>query len=313
MGRQKTAGLFVGVVILFLFLVNMFTPEPGPLPVPHLSPSVIDMAYVVSLKEDSVSELKREITGHLRVGVEVVTAVNGTGALRYAREHPDEVPLYILHTMRFGRHHHMQIGNPEMLGCLLSHITVWRRFLASGHETVAVFEEDAQVDEHSLEVLRQLYGDLATSNVSGWSILMLEAGHINSAYEGKPLGKYLRTCGGGDCEWYGTRGYILTRSGARALLSQALPATVQVDSLIYLMDRWETNFTMLWTATNVAKPRSFVRLSRVFDGCVKCFMPVSPWPYALSLVALVALSGAAAVAAWEAAAGTRKTAMDRCI
>ena len=310
--RQYVACLVVCAALCVVCTRFVF-PEPAlmhPTGPPAHSP-VVDRAYVIALPGSPVEDLTREIREHLGLAVEVTTAVNASEALRYASAHPEDVPVYVQHTMRFGRHHHMQIGNPEMLGCLLSHVAVWERFLGSGDALVAVFEEDASLSERSREVLWELYEDLsgpnlARHNLTRWSILMLDQGHANSGYGSEVLGRQLRRCEGGDCEWYGTRGYLLTRGGAEALLRKARPATVQVDSLIYLLDRWDGDFTMLWTGTSVAQQRSMLRVSAVFDGCVKCYMPLSAWVYVLSLAVVVILSGGLAVGAWEAVRAARR-------
>lgn len=264
----------------------------------------IDCAYVIALNASSVRDLQAQVREHLGVTAQVALAVNASGARQYAEDHPEDVPLYVRHTMRSGRHDHMQIGNAEMLGCLLSHMAVWARFLASPHSTVAVFEEDARLDAHSGEVLRELEQDLTRARLPSWSILMLESGQINSGHPYEPLGRQLRRCAGDDCSWYGTRGYVLTRGGAEALLRHAHPVTVQVDSLVFLAGRLEPGFVMLWTGTSVAKSRTIVHLviSTVFDGCIKCFMPVSLLPYVVAVALLVgAWEGGRAWAAMRAA------------
>ena len=277
------------------------TPPRPPLTArtPSKGALTIDCAYVIALNESSVRGLQAQVLEHLGVPAQVVLAVNASGALQYAEDHPEDVPLYVRHTMRSGRHDHMQIGNAEMLGCLLSHMAVWTRFLASPHGTVAVFEEDARLDAHSAEVLWELEQDLTHVNLPSWSILMLESGQINSGHPYEPLGKQLRRCAGDDCSWYGTRGYVLTRGGAETLLRHAHPVTVQVDSLIYLTGRLEPGFVMLWTGTNVAG--SSMAPSTLFDGCVKCYMPLARLTYVMFIGLIVCVSGAALVAAWEGA------------
>jgi hypothetical protein len=178
-------------------------------------------------------------------------------------------------------------------------VAVWRRFLASPYSTVAVFEEDARLDAHSAEVLWELDQDLTRARLPSWSILMLESGHTYSGHPYEPLGRQLRRCAGGDCSWYGTRGYVLTRGGAETLLRHAHPVTVQVDSLICLAARLEPGFVMLWTGTNVAG--SSMAPSTLFDGCVKCYMPIARWTYVMYIGLIVCVAGAASVAAWEGA------------
>lgn len=231
-------------------------------------------AFVISLDP----RLDTSITRYLGIPTTLVRAVNSSVAVQ------ETVPLYVKHTMALGRHDHMQISNAAMLGCYLSHMRVWETFLNSTDDVVAVFEEDAMVDWSSRVVLNELWQDMHGLN---WSIVMLESGHLNTEGEWLHLGQHLTTCAGrGTCMWFGTRGYILSRPGASALLRHSRPILVQVDALVSLVAAWEGDFNMYWTRTDVAKQRLLSR-STVWDGCIKCYMPVAGWPYAAFFLILV--------------------------
>jgi len=64
----------------------------------------------------------------------VFEAINATRALELAH-----LTLYTRNLMRWGRHDHMQLYSGGSLGCLLSHMAVWRG--VAGNETIAVLEE----------------------------------------------------------------------------------------------------------------------------------------------------------------------------
>lgn len=70
-----------------------------------------------------------------------------------------------------GRHDHMQLSTPAMLGCLLSHMQIWQSVLPN--EIVAVFEEDAYLDEVSAARMHALSRDLHSIP---WDVLLLESG-----------------------------------------------------------------------------------------------------------------------------------------
>lgn len=196
------------------------------------------------------------------------------------------LPLYTRHIMRWGRHDHMQIPNPAAIGCLLSHADLWT-VIANQTELVAVFEEDTVITPDSLTTLEELWHDVSNHS---WSILMLDPGHINTEGPWQHIGTVAAQCRlKGHCTWLGTRGYVLTPHGARALLDNVYPLTVQVDSLIGLVAAFDPDFHMLWSRQTVVAKNSTMP-SKIFDGCVKCMMPTGIWIYMIVSVALLGLT-----------------------
>ena len=100
------------------------------------------------------------------------------------------------------------------------------------------------------------------------------------------MGKYAATCAQRPCSWFGTRGYLLTYRGAQLLLANALPISVQVDALIGLVAGFNPGFRMYWTRENVVHLQ-MARMSTIWEGCLKCYLPASPLFY----VCLLALWG----------------------
>ena len=95
----------------------------------------VSHALVLALRPPDAAQLTHALLSHgLASRVTVLQAINGSEALLRA----ETLPLYTRHLLRHGRRDHMQIGNPEMLGCLLSHMKAWR--LVRPGEVVAVFE-----------------------------------------------------------------------------------------------------------------------------------------------------------------------------
>lgn len=251
----------------------------------------LSRAFVISMRPAASRGVADSVRRHLGIPlVAVVAGVNGSDALRWT-----PLPLYTRMLMRHGRHDHMQLSSAGMLGCLLSHIKIWRRI--APNETVAVFEEDATFDRASAERWLQLAEDLSGT---GWELLILESGHIIASGTWRHVGEYAATCAHANlttntCIWFGTRGYLLTHAGAQRLLLHAEPLSVQVDALMTLVAAFEPGaFRMFWTRADVAHQNLYY-VTQVWDGCIKCFLPQSPlfyigtplvWALSLLLTAL---------------------------
>ena len=126
----------------------------------------------------------------------------------------------------------MQLSTPAMLGCMLSHLQIWRS--VRPHEMIAVFEEDAYIDRVSAQRMAALSRDMASVG-STWDVLLLESGHsLIATGRWRHIGEYAATCNrslDSPCTWFGTRGYLITHSGAQHLLRHAYPISVQVFAL----------------------------------------------------------------------------------
>ena len=174
----------------------------------------------------------------------------------------------------------MHIGNSAMLSCLLSHLEIWEYDMRD-EPIIAVFEEDAILDEASGARLAQLSRDLYAVD---WDMLLLERGHLNTEGAWQYTGELAATCAeDGTCLRYGTRGYLVKNSAAKLLAAHARPFVVQVDSLISLLaadQPWR--FRLFWSTSDVAYPSPW-RMSTLWDGCLRCFMP----HWALSTYALM--------------------------
>ena len=105
----------------------------------------ISEVYIITLNAAHTVTLQEQVTRYLRTP-RLLDAINGTRAL----EHLSSLPLYTRYLFVLqGRHDHMQLSTPSMLGCLLSHMAVWRRVPRDG--IVAVLEEVRTVHLNATE------------------------------------------------------------------------------------------------------------------------------------------------------------------
>ena len=209
-------------------------------------------AFVIALDARRGAEVAAHIKLHLSLqNVQVVVANNGMEAT---------LPLYTQFLIKHGRREHVQIGNRAMVGCLLSHVNIWR--MVSGW--AYVFEEDALLDDNSLQRVSRLLRD-----VPEFSVLMLQARRFESSGVSSAVGSLAATCE--TCTWFGTRGYIVTEEGAGILLQHVDPVVVQVDALMGLVNEFDPSFRFFWTQHDIVG-NAYPFESTLWDGCVfACF------------------------------------------
>ena len=224
----------------------------------------ITRAVIIALEVLQATTLLEQVRTHITRDVEVFRAVNATLAMSLV---VDTLPLYTRHLIAHGRQTHMQIGNAEMLACLLSHVQVWSGIKPG--ETILVLEEDARIDHVSALRLEALAADLEGVK---WDFVRVSSGQLIDTGGVEHIGAVAARCADGHACWsWGTRGYVIQFEGARQLLKVADPAIVQVDALISLAAAY-TPFQLYWSTLEIAYPTTW-RASTVFDGCIiRCFL-----------------------------------------
>lgn len=118
---------------------------------------------------------------------------------------------------------YLQLTRPA-IGCYLSHLAIWKRFLASGAERILIMEDDAvfaagYAPDRARSLLETLPPD---------ADLVLLGGTIMDGL-GEPTANpsLIRAY-----YFNGTFGYLLTRQGARKLLPLLVPLRTHIDNQI---------------------------------------------------------------------------------
>lgn len=263
--EQKTWHYAVCLICCVLFVLTQWYLPENPAEVAKHA-FRISRGVVIALDAEEGGRVVTDAQRWLHIkNMTSMHAINGSLALENAN---DFLPLYTRYLLRYGRHDHMQLGNAAMLGCLLSHVEVWRRYVGP-NETIAVFEEDARLDETSSERMRQLSLDM---RLYDWDMIMLESGHVTTTGEWVNVGTQASRCKvPSECTWFGTRGYIVKYEGVQKLLRRVDPIIVQVDALIGLAAS-EEGLKLFWTKSDIAHA-SHIRPSTIWDGCLKCMLP----------------------------------------
>ena len=157
----------------------------------------VSKVFIITMKKNASFPLLQNAKSFFNIDfVTLFDAINGTKALLEAAH---RLSIYTKYTLVTGRHDHLQLSNPAMLGCLLSHITIWEKI--APHEVVAVIEEDAYFDQSSRERMLILHKDL---HYMPWDVIMLDSGQFIS----KGTWEYIRqaavTCAN---QWWKNNSY----------------------------------------------------------------------------------------------------------
>ena len=116
-------GLGLAGFLTHWLLMRLMLPVPAVPERRHLFN--VSEAFIITLNP---AQCELQLTAQKHLGLDTIhvfRAINGSEALRLAYS---ELPLYTKHLLQFSaRHDHMQLSSGPMLGCLLSHMAIWRR------------------------------------------------------------------------------------------------------------------------------------------------------------------------------------------
>ncbi len=213
-------------------------------------------AYVIALEETHGTALSARFQAALSVSTHFIQADTG-------RNHSNATHLFTRYMMDTERVDHKLIGNAAMIGCLMSHVQIWRAIT----EPVFIFEEDAVLgNETRAMIAHQLY----EARMFNWSILMLTT-RAQSNLKGAvtDISPLLATCTA--CDWFGTRGYIITPAGAAILLEYHTPLLLQVDGLISLVNSYDDRFQMIWVRDDTIRSIPDRPSTIQTKACPRCY------------------------------------------
>ena len=126
---------------------------------------------------------------------------------------------------------HSEIG-AGTIGCFLSHIKLWTKFLQSKHSYALIFEDDVEFEPRKLNKLI----NLLLKNSNDWDLVNIDVNRHGFAKPVRQLSRLFRLVkfrvrvGNTSC-------YIINRKAALELLKKATPISMPVDH--YMMRSWE--------------------------------------------------------------------------
>ena len=137
-----------------------------------------------------------------------------------------------------------QIKGLGAVGCYLSHLVLWKEFLASSSEVALIMEDDVD-PSHAGDLARNVSWLMARAEQ--WDIGLLGwVGTLHDPHKG----------------FMGTHAYMLNRGGATDLVASSLPLTKQVD--FYINEQIRNNKLRLVTVPPQFRMRQAGLASDVF-------------------------------------------------
>ena len=118
------------------------------------------------------------------------------------------------------RRSHYEIATLGAVGASLSHIDVWKRFVASGEPLCLVFEDDARITPDMIHEVHRIWKDLPES----WGIWLLgyyEPTMVKEPMAAEPWNSVY--------SFTAAHAYILKRDAALKLLDDVLPIEMHID------------------------------------------------------------------------------------
>ena len=125
-----------------------------------------------------------------------------------------------LNIFRNYRRSHHEIATMGAVGCSLSHMEIWKKFLKSGAKYCFIMEDDAIITEQSLNTINELIPKLPAS----WGMWLLGSYKPNFVYESMTTKPWNRVY-----NFTASHAYLLTRPAARIFLDSATPIESHVD------------------------------------------------------------------------------------
>lgn len=125
-----------------------------------------------------------------------------------------------------GRRSHSDLQTAGMVGLYISHVELWRAFLATGEPVGIVLEDDAVVHEGLAERMSLALRGMPA--VAQWDIWLLGTVGIHAHVKAEE-GEWDEGWGFVTA-WWGTQAYAITRRGATRLLAHAYPTDAQIDA-----------------------------------------------------------------------------------
>jgi GR25 family glycosyltransferase involved in LPS biosynthesis len=175
--------------------------------------------YFIVMKNypERVRNINSIIQTHRLRNPHIFSAIDGTTLNRARLLHKGMITPKMYHKLK-----------PGALGCVMSHITLWKKLVSSGNKYMIIFEDDLKLDNQFNQKLKtylqHLPKDFDLSNLFVNPFIQYKTNFSKN----DRLNRYVKK---GYPE-YGTLCYIISRKGAITLLQKCIPIYTTVDDMI---------------------------------------------------------------------------------
>lgn len=115
---------------------------------------------------------------------------------------------------------------PGMIGCFLSHLQTYQKFIESGKPYAIIFEDDAKITNP--DVYKKTISQLHETIPDDWDIILLGYFNDNPIHKFDDEGEYYKFW-----NFFGTHCYIINRNSALKMMDLMQPPfTNQIDSVM---------------------------------------------------------------------------------
>lgn len=118
------------------------------------------------------------------------------------------------------------------IGCSLSHIRIWKKFLESDYDYALIFEDDVSFDP---QIIQNTVDELITYN-DLWDVVTFVRNHHGFPITKKEMSNNLKFVSYLS-ELKNSGGYIINRNAAAKMLGKSLPIKLAIDN--YFARSWE--------------------------------------------------------------------------
>jgi GR25 family glycosyltransferase involved in LPS biosynthesis len=225
-------------------------------------------AYIISLKNKQ-NQFNKTYNLLKKAGLKNVQkfeAINGNELVMtldpVGYKHPVvNVSLVAQYSINNVRYSHREIPSKGVIGCYLSHITLWKKLLESDKEYMLIFEDDAVPQENNLDIkIKELINEK-----SDFDIILL-GNEIRDTIPLKNKSKNLRKC----IFFFGLHAYIISKKAVKKLIKYIFPIDIQIDSYISLYNKKDSEFNVYHTINKYVVQS--LHKSSLQDICVSCYM-----------------------------------------
>ena len=157
-----------------------------------------------------------------------------------------------------------QIRNLGAVGCYLSHYIIWKEIVDKNYENVIIFEDDIECNKnynYIMNIINTTPKDYDLAYLSYFTFSQLKLEDVNENWN-----KSTNT------NIFATNAYMISNTGAKKLLSNALPIDLQIDVYMGIQSIKIPNFKRYLCKDDLFPQESILQGSDIQGICPKCII-----------------------------------------